>query len=142
MPHPLCMVMVSLQHSVCCLRSPALTPPSLCMLAHACMIAQVQIAYSQIREIRVAPRAFGAWGDMVIVLKKGERLELVGMEKFADIKVRCVSWFLYGYEPDGNTSQGMLGMRRGWPRVWVGLGERGALVGWARHGEVRGCPSR
>jgi hypothetical protein len=49
---------------------------------------QLQIAYSEIREVRVAPRAFGGWGDMVIFLKKGGTLELVGMQQYQQIKVR------------------------------------------------------
>lgn len=55
-------------------------------------MVQVQISYDRIKEVRAVPRAFGAWGDMVIFLEKGDRLELVGMEKYADIKAhieRC-----------------------------------------------------
>ena len=48
--------------------------------------SEVQLSYSDIKEIRTAPRGLGAWGDMVIFTKKGERLELIGMEKFQDIK--------------------------------------------------------
>jgi hypothetical protein len=48
-----------------------------------CCCWQVEVAYSQIAEIRTAPRAFGLWGDCVIFLKNGDRLvsntlELVG----------------------------------------------------------------
>jgi hypothetical protein len=32
------------------------------------------VAYSQIAEVRTAPRAFGLWGDCVIFLKNGDRL--------------------------------------------------------------------
>lgn len=44
------------------------------------------VEYSKIREIRSAPRAFGLWGDMVVFLKDGARLELVGLENFAEIR--------------------------------------------------------
>jgi hypothetical protein len=47
---------------------------------------QIQIAYSEIREVRTAPRALGAWGDMVLFTRKGERIELIGMEKYQDLK--------------------------------------------------------
>ena len=45
-----------------------------------------QVAFSKIKEIRAVPRALGAWGDMVIFLKDGSRLELVGMQNWEDIK--------------------------------------------------------
>lgn len=47
---------------------------------------EVQIDYSKIKEIRTAPRAFGLWGDMVVFLKDGSRLELVGLERFDEIR--------------------------------------------------------
>ncbi|GAX75505.1 hypothetical protein CEUSTIGMA_g2948.t1 [Chlamydomonas eustigma] len=47
---------------------------------------EIQIAYSEIREVRTAPRALGTWGDMVLFTKRGERIELIGMEKYQDIK--------------------------------------------------------
>ena len=47
---------------------------------------EVQIEYSKIKEVRSAPRAFGLWGDMVIFLKDGSRLELIGLEKFDELR--------------------------------------------------------
>jgi hypothetical protein len=47
---------------------------------------QVDVAYTEIKEIRTAPRAFGLWGDMVIFLKDGERLEVPGLEQYMDVK--------------------------------------------------------
>lgn len=44
-----------------------------------------QIEYSKIREIRAAPRAFGAWGDVVFFLDDGSRLPLAGLERFDEI---------------------------------------------------------
>ena len=41
-----------------------------------------QVVYSQIREVRCVPRGFGAWGDMVLVLTDGSRLELRSMPRF------------------------------------------------------------
>ena len=37
---------------------------------------RTQVVYSQIKEVRCVPRGFGAWGDMVLVLTDGSRLEL------------------------------------------------------------------
>lgn len=47
---------------------------------------EVQILYSNICEVRAAPRAFGLWGDMVIFLKDGSRLELLGVENHNKLK--------------------------------------------------------
>lgn len=47
---------------------------------------EVQVPYSKIKEVRTAPRAFGLWGDMVIFLKDGSRLEITGLEKYKEIK--------------------------------------------------------
>lgn len=46
----------------------------------------VEVPYDKIREIRTVPRAFGLWGDCVIFLKDGARLELVGLERFDEIR--------------------------------------------------------
>jgi hypothetical protein len=44
------------------------------------------VEYTKIKEIRSVPRAFGLWGDMVVFLKDGARLELVGIENVAEIR--------------------------------------------------------
>ena len=45
---------------------------------------RTQVVYSQIREVRSAPRGFGAWGDMVLVLNDGSRLEMRSMPRFRE----------------------------------------------------------
>ena len=45
-----------------------------------------QVVYSQIREVRSVPRGFGAWGDMVLVLPDGSRLELRSMPRFREVE--------------------------------------------------------
>ena len=45
-----------------------------------------QVVYSQIREVRCVPRGFGAWGDMVLVLTDGSRLELRSMPRFREVE--------------------------------------------------------
>lgn len=43
------------------------------------------IIYSEIAKVVTVPRGFGAWGDMVVTLKDGSRLELRAIPKFRDI---------------------------------------------------------
>ena len=43
-----------------------------------------QVVYSQIREVRSVPRGFGAWGDMVLVLNDGARLEMRSVPNFRE----------------------------------------------------------
>ena len=43
---------------------------------------KTQITYSQISEIRAIPRGLGSYGDMVLVLKDGARLEIRSIPNF------------------------------------------------------------
>ena len=43
---------------------------------------KTQVVYSQIKEIRSVSRGFGAWGDMVLVLSDGARLEMRSVPNF------------------------------------------------------------
>ena len=47
---------------------------------------KTQVVYSQIKEVRTVPRGFGAWGDMVLVLTDGARLELRSMPRFREME--------------------------------------------------------
>ena len=47
---------------------------------------KTQVVYTQIKEVRTVPRGFGAWGDMVLVLNDGARLEMRSMPNFRDIE--------------------------------------------------------
>ena len=47
---------------------------------------RTQVVYSQIREVRSVPRGFGAWGDMVLVLTDGSRLEMRSVPRFRDVE--------------------------------------------------------
>ena len=51
---------------------------------------KTQVVYSQISEVRTVPRGFGAWGDMVLVLKDGARLELRSMPRFREVEVYII----------------------------------------------------
>ncbi|MEY3462880.1 MAG: hypothetical protein RLZZ468_658 [Cyanobacteriota bacterium] len=47
---------------------------------------RTQVVYSQIREVRCVPRGFGFWGDMVLVLSDGARLEMRAVPRFRDLE--------------------------------------------------------
>ena len=47
-----------------------------------------QVVYSQIREVRSVPRGFGAWGDMVLVLNDGSKLEMRSVPHFRAIEAQ------------------------------------------------------
>ena len=53
---------------------------------------RTQVVYSQIREVRCVPRGFGAWGDMVLVLSDGARLELRSLPRFAHPHEAILAW--------------------------------------------------
>lgn len=40
--------------------------------------------YAEIAKIVTVPRGFGSWGDMVLTLKDGSRLELKSLPKFRE----------------------------------------------------------
>ena len=63
-----------------------------------------QVVYSQIREVRCVPRGFGAWGDMVLVLNDGSRLELRSMPRFREIESYIEERIKA--RPETNTSNG------------------------------------
>ncbi|MBW4662909.1 MAG: PH domain-containing protein [Chroococcus sp. CMT-3BRIN-NPC107] len=46
---------------------------------------RTDIIYSEIVKIAKVPRGLGAWGDMVITLRDGSRLELRAVPKFREI---------------------------------------------------------
>lgn len=55
-----------------------------------------EFIYSEVAKIVTVPRGFGAWGDMVITLKDGSRIELRAMPKFRDV---------YSYIAEKNSSK-------------------------------------
>lgn len=46
---------------------------------------RTDIVYSEITKIVTVPRGLGAWGDMVITLRDGSRLELRSVPRFRDV---------------------------------------------------------
>jgi hypothetical protein len=47
---------------------------------------RTQVVYSQISEVLSVPRGFGAWGDMVLVLNDGSRLEMRSVPRFREVE--------------------------------------------------------
>ena len=45
---------------------------------------QSQVAYGQVKETRSIPRGFGFYGDMVLVLKDGSKLEMRSVPNFRE----------------------------------------------------------
>jgi len=45
-----------------------------------------QVVFSQLQEVRCVPRGFGAWGDMVLVLSDGSRLEMRSVPNFREVE--------------------------------------------------------
>lgn len=46
---------------------------------------RTDIIYSEIVDVKKVPRGIGLWGDMVVVLRDGSRLELRAVPKFREI---------------------------------------------------------
>lgn len=46
---------------------------------------RTDIIYSEVAKVITVPRGLGAWGDMVITLKDGSRLELRSLPKFREV---------------------------------------------------------
>ncbi|MGF1569945.1 MAG: PH domain-containing protein [Nodosilinea sp.] len=46
---------------------------------------RTDIIYSEISKVVTVPRGLGLWGDMVLTLKDGSRLELRAMPKFREL---------------------------------------------------------
>jgi len=47
---------------------------------------QTDCAYQEVAEVRTVARALGLYGDMVVVLKNGDKLELRSVEKYRELK--------------------------------------------------------
>ncbi len=63
------------------------------------------IVYSEIKKVVTVPRGLGAWGDMVITLKDGSRLELRAIPKFREI----YDYITQRISPTAKAASGSLG---------------------------------
>ena len=48
--------------------------------------ARSQVIYTQIKEVRSVARGFGFWGDMVLVLSDGARLEMRAVPRYREMQ--------------------------------------------------------
>jgi nitrogen fixation protein len=69
---------------------------------------RTDIVYSEIAKVITVPRGLGLWGDMVVTLKGGNRLELRAVPRFREI---------YEYiddklTPEARKASGSLGSNR------------------------------
>lgn len=63
------------------------------------------IIYSEISKVVTVPRGVGLWGDMVITLKDGSRLELRAVPKFRDV----YTYIFDKISPQARAASGALG---------------------------------
>jgi hypothetical protein len=47
---------------------------------------QLDAAYQEVKEVRTVGRGLGLWGDMVVVLRNGDKIELRSLPKFLELK--------------------------------------------------------
>ena len=55
---------------------------------------KTQVVYSQVSEARAVPRGLGSWGDMVIVMNDGSRLEMRSLPRFRETEkfiIECIN---------------------------------------------------
>ena len=45
---------------------------------------KTQVSFSQIKEMRSVPRGLGSWGDIVLILNGGSRLEMRSVPRFRE----------------------------------------------------------
>lgn len=63
------------------------------------------IIYSEIVKVVKVPRGFGMWGDMVITLRNGSRLEMRAVPRFREL-------YDYIYERIAAKNPGMVGVQK------------------------------
>lgn len=51
------------------------------MLSLARAAEQLDAPYEEVKEVRTAPRAWGSWGDMVVVLKDNSKIEIRSLDR-------------------------------------------------------------
>ncbi|PNW79532.1 hypothetical protein CHLRE_08g358540v5 [Chlamydomonas reinhardtii] len=47
---------------------------------------QLDAAYQEVKEVRSIPRGIGAWGDMVVVLRDGSKIEMRALDNFRELQ--------------------------------------------------------
>jgi hypothetical protein len=69
---------------------------------------RADIIYSEIAKIVTLPRGLGFWGDMVITLKDGSRLELRAVPKFREV----YNYISEKLSPQAKAASGAAGQQR------------------------------
>ncbi|EFJ47475.1 hypothetical protein VOLCADRAFT_81431, partial [Volvox carteri f. nagariensis] len=47
---------------------------------------QLDAAYQEVKEVRSIPRGVGVWGDMVVVLRDGSKIEMRALDRFRELQ--------------------------------------------------------
>jgi hypothetical protein len=47
---------------------------------------QTDVAYQEVRDVVAVPRGVGLWGDMVVTLNNGDKVEMRSVDNFRDLK--------------------------------------------------------
>jgi len=63
------------------------------------------VIYSEMTQVVTIPRGFGLWGDMVITLKDGNRLELRSLPRFREL----ASYITDRLDPQARKASGPIG---------------------------------
>ncbi|MEN9214083.1 MAG: PH domain-containing protein [Gloeomargarita sp. DG02_4_bins_56] len=63
------------------------------------------IIYSEMTKVVTIPRGFGLWGDMVITLKDGKRLELRSLPRFREL----ADYIIGRIDPQARLASGSIG---------------------------------
>ncbi|MEN9218596.1 MAG: PH domain-containing protein [Gloeomargarita sp. DG02_5_bins_242] len=63
------------------------------------------IIYSEMAKVVTIPRGFGLWGDMVITLKDGKRLELRSLPRFREL----ADYIIGRIDPQARLASGSIG---------------------------------
>ncbi|MBE9078625.1 PH domain-containing protein [Romeria aff. gracilis LEGE 07310] len=66
---------------------------------------RTDLIYSEVAKVVTVPRGLGAWGDMVITLKDGSRLELRALPRFREI----YDYILDKASPQAKVASGSVG---------------------------------
>jgi hypothetical protein len=67
------------------------------------------IIYNEVAKVVTVPRGFGGWGDMVVTLKDGSRLELRAMPKFREV----YDHIMQQITPGAKAASGAVGSQNG-----------------------------
>lgn len=66
---------------------------------------RIDVVYSEMAKVLTVPRGLGLWGDMVVTLKDGSRIEMRALPKFRDI----YSYISNKLSPQAREASGAIG---------------------------------